>query len=119
VEQHVRGEGRLAALGVDGRDDPVQPAAERGRGVQAFGLAEQVALDLEPARARGGVDRPDLEEVAVLPGEEEPAADERRAGDPGRRDGAREPPDRAQRRSERRVRARSRRASNLCAKSTR
>ena len=54
------------------RDDPVQLAAERGEGVEALGLADDVALDLQALvvrRGRPDVQRPDLERTGVRPGQ--------------------------------------------------
>ena len=57
----------------------------------------RLPLDLQAARPGGGVDRPDLGRSGPPAGEEQAAAEERRAVDRARRDGAGEPPHRADR----------------------
>src|SRR5687767_937410 len=65
----------------------MQHAAQRVDFVEALRLADDCALYLELTGAGAEVNRPDLEQVPVLAGHEEPPAVEGRAGDPGRRNG--------------------------------
>ena len=66
----------------------MQHAAERVHHVESLGLAGDRALDLRPAGARREVDRPHLEQRVLLPGQQQPLAVERGAGDAGRWHGA-------------------------------
>ena len=90
--------GRRALLRVVGLDQPVQRPALDRRGHEPLGLPHDPALDLEPARAVGEVDRVDAERPAALPGDVHAPVDERRARDAARRDRALQPPHGADRR---------------------